>query len=119
MARTKKGGAAKSTSEFVDSATGAKIPADPALWRSDGGGTYLPVLPKFRKGDIDGGITDFSRAIAMDPNDGITYVNRAWAYCRKQEYDLAWADVHRAEELGTPAPDVFLRELREASGRED
>ncbi|MFN2114771.1 MAG: pyridoxal-phosphate dependent enzyme [Anaerolineae bacterium] len=72
MARTKKGGAAKSTSEFVDSATGAKIPADPALWRSDGGGTYLPVLPKFRKGDIDRESRSVWRYRAMLPLDADT-----------------------------------------------
>jgi hypothetical protein len=64
-------------------------------------------------------MADYPRAVEIDAEDTIVYINGGWAYCRKQEYGLAWADVRKAESLGTTVPAVFLKELREASGREN
>ena len=36
----------------------------------------------------------------------------------KKEYDEAWDDVYRARNLGYKVQPAFLRDLREASGRE-
>ena len=67
MARSKKRKAAESVHAFQGTASGAKVPADHTLWRAEDGGTYLPVLPKFRKGDIDGSCHSVWRYRAMLP----------------------------------------------------
>jgi hypothetical protein len=36
----------------------------------------------------------------------------------EEKYDLAWADVHKAEELGTKVSPEVLDDLKKASGRE-
>jgi tetratricopeptide (TPR) repeat protein len=72
-----------------------------------------------RRGDLDLAIADFDRSIAIAPNDAVTYINRAWAYRRKGQYDRAWSDVDRAEQLGQPTPTQLLRELpADARGRD-
>jgi hypothetical protein len=35
-----------------------------------------------------------------------------------KEYDKAWDDVHKAEELGYKIPSVFIDDLKQASGRD-
>ena len=63
-------------------------------------------------------IADYSRAIELDPSSGENYWGRAIVYYSLQQYDKAWADVHKARSLGSePAPE-FLSALRAASGRE-
>ena len=46
------------------------------------------------------------------------YYNRAIACYYKGEYDKAWDDVHKAQNLGYQVHPGFLKLLREASGRE-
>lgn len=53
--------------QFMCAATGAKTDADVRLWRSEAGGTLLPVLPKFRKSDIDSSSRSVWRYRAMMP----------------------------------------------------
>jgi threonine synthase len=67
VARSRRGASGKSGFEFESSATGAKCPADARLWRTEDGGTYLPVLPKFLKGDIDRSLRSVWRYRAMLP----------------------------------------------------
>ena len=74
----------------------------------------------FVAGGKDNAETHHARGFRRrDPNDTITYINRAWAHCRKRAFEYAWADVHRAERLGMPTLQRFLKELRAASGREN
>ena len=61
---------------------------------------------------------DFTKAIKIDPKDVSAYVNLGIVYCRKGDYEKAWEDVHRAEDLGHQVQPAFLRDLREASRRE-
>jgi threonine synthase len=55
--------------EFMCSRTGDRCGADVRMWRSESGATLLPVLPKFRKGDIDRSSRSVWRYRAMLPLD--------------------------------------------------
>jgi tetratricopeptide (TPR) repeat protein len=70
------------------------------------------------KGQFDKAIFDFSKAIELNPRNAEVYYNRAFAYFKKQEYDEAWNDVYKAQNLGFKVHPGFLKDLREASGRE-
>lgn len=63
-------------------------------------------------------IAEFSKAIEVNPKHAESYYNRARAYFSKEEYDKAWDDVHKVEELGGKLDPKFLEDLRKASGRE-
>jgi carboxyl-terminal processing protease len=56
-------------------------------------------VASYRKGDYDGAIADFSRAIELDPNKPNTYFGRGAAYYGKRDYGRALADYDRALEL--------------------
>jgi len=52
---------------------------------------------------------------------GITvnaYYSRGLAYYEIKEYDKAWADVHKVEELGSFVNHRFLADLKQDSGRD-
>ena len=66
----------------------------------------------------DQAISDYSKALEINPKDTAAYNNRGMAYYRKGEYDKAWEDVHKAQSLGFQVRPGFLKNLREASGRE-
>ena len=51
------------------------------------------------KGDLDGALADFDRAIALDPKDAFAYFNRAYAKRLKNDVAGAIADYTRAIEL--------------------
>lgn len=76
------------------------------------------IVYYYAKGNYDQAISDYSKAIALNPNLTQGYYNRAAAYYLKHEYDKAWADVHKAEELGYAVDSQFLENLKRASGRE-
>jgi tetratricopeptide (TPR) repeat protein len=63
-------------------------------------------------------ISDFNKAIEINPRDAMAYNNRGLAYFFKSDYEKAWDDVHKAEDLGQQAHPKFLKMLREASGRQ-
>jgi tetratricopeptide (TPR) repeat protein len=48
-----------------------------------------------RKNDIDGGISDYSKAIELNPKDIIAYNGRGIAYKIKKEYDRAMEDFNK------------------------
>ena len=70
------------------------------------------------KSDLTHAIPDYSKAIEIDPNNGEVYYFRAISYMFTKEYDLAWADVHKAESLGYKIFQGFIDDLKQASGRE-
>jgi tetratricopeptide (TPR) repeat protein len=56
------------------------------------------------KGQYDLALSDFTKAIKMNPSYAYAYNNRGMAYCTKQEYDKFWEDVKKAQDLGYPIP---------------
>ena len=70
------------------------------------------------KGQNDQAISDFNKAIEISPKFALAYGNRGEAYFSKKEYDKAWNDVDKAQALGYKTDPDFLKNLREASGRE-
>jgi len=70
-----------------------------AIAYTNRGGAY------YVKGEVDRAIADYTKAIALDPNDATAYNNRGLAYGRKGEYDRAVADYAKALALD---PNVAL-----------
>src|SRR5205814_265023 len=64
-------------------------------------------IAKGVKGDIDGAIADFTRAIELDPKYGTAYNNRGLAKKNKGDLDGAVADCTRAIELDPKDADTY------------
>src|SRR5947199_8936550 len=56
-------------------------------------------IEKAKKGDLDGALADFNRAIKLSPNNAVAYYNRAHAKRLKKDAAGALADCTRAIEL--------------------
>jgi tetratricopeptide (TPR) repeat protein len=72
----------------------------------------------FEKGKFDLAISDYTKGIEIAPGHYLLHNNRSVAYYHKGEYDKAWEDVHKAQSSGLKVQPEFLKNLREASGRE-
>ena len=70
------------------------------------------------KGQFDQAISDYNKALELNPMDALAYYNRGVAYYSRKDYDKAWDDVYKAQGLGFKINPGFLKDLREASGRE-
>jgi tetratricopeptide (TPR) repeat protein len=70
------------------------------------------------KEDFDLALLDCKKAIELAPESGNPYIIRARIYLLANDYDKAWADVHKAEEFGAKVNPQFIDQLKEASGRE-
>jgi len=64
-------------------------------------------------------ISDYNKAIEINPRFGKAYYYRAITYYHKKEYNTAWQDLYKSQSLGYQVPLEFLEKLREASGREE
>jgi|GEM_PF-903008 len=64
-------------------------------------------IEKAKDGDLDGAITDFDRAIQLNPKDDAPYYNRAQAKRLKKDTAGAIADYTRAIELGSTNPAAY------------
>ncbi len=71
-----------------------------------------------KKGQYDQAISDYTKALEINPRYAFAYHNRGVAYLGKGQYDKAWEDVHKAQDLGHKIHPRFLKMLREASGRQ-
>ena len=71
------------------------------------------------KGQYDQAISDYSKAIELNPMDALAYKNRAVVYYYKGKYAKAWEDIYKAKSLGVQIDRNFLKDLREASGRQE
>jgi len=70
------------------------------------------------KGQHDQAISDFTKALEINPRNAEAYINRGLAYSEIGENDKAWRDVHKAQDLGFKIHPGFLKALRKASGRQ-
>ena len=59
------------------------------------------------RGDLDGAIAEYDRAIAINPNHPLYYFNRGNARKDKREFDLAIADYDKAVSLDANIPEVY------------
>jgi len=71
------------------------------------------------KGQYDKAIPDFTKFLEINPMSVEAYNNRGVAYFCIKEYEKAWDDVHKAQNLGYNVHPEFLKVLREASGRQE
>lgn len=55
---------------------------------------------KYRRGDLDGALADFTKAIDLKSNDADAYYSRALAKRPKGDHEGALADFRKAGELG-------------------
>jgi len=63
-------------------------------------------------------VSFYTKAIEINPNYAEAYYSRGRAYYMEKEYDKAWMDVHRVEELGETVTPELLNALKKASGRD-
>jgi len=64
-------------------------------------------------------ISDFNRALEIDPGFAEAYFSRGRAYCTEKEYNESWEDIKKAQDLGYKIPPEFFEDLRNASRRQD
>jgi len=69
------------------------------------------------QGENDKAVVDFNKVIEDKPDLAVIYHNRALCFYAKKEYDKAWKDVRKAEELGLAGNPKFIENLKKASGR--
>ena len=63
-------------------------------------------------------MSDYSMAINIDSGDLQAYNNRVIIYYKLGEYDKAWLDVHKVEELGGSVNPKYLSALKNDTGRD-
>ncbi len=73
----------------------------------------------YQMGRYDQAISDYNKALEINPRHAKAYNNRGVAYESTGQYDKAWEDVHKAQDLGFKINPQFLKNLREASGRQN
>ena len=72
-----------------------------------------------RKGQYDRAISDYNKALEINPRFAEAYNNRGRAYYLKGEYGKSWEDIKKAQDLGYKIPPKFLDDLRKASGKQN
>jgi len=73
----------------------------------------------FEKGQYDQAISDFTKALDINPRYAGAYYNRGFGYFEKREYEKSWRDIEKAQSLGFQIRPKFLDELRKASRRQN
>ena len=68
--------------------------------------------------DLDKAVADCNKVIEKAPKYTDAYFARARVYLLANDFDKAWADVHKAEGLGYAIEAKFLTDLKKASGRD-
>ena len=71
------------------------------------------------KGQYNKAIVDYNKAIELNPRSAAAYNNRGLSYFNKRDYEKAWDDVHKAQNLGYKIHPGLLKALRQASGRQE
>ena len=62
----------------------------------------------------DRAISDYNKALEINPRYAKAYCNRGIAYYFKEEYEKSWKDVKKAQSLGYQIHPEFLDQLRKA-----
>jgi len=70
-----------------------------------------------QKGKYGRAISDYTKAIEINPRFAEAYYNRGIAYYYKKEYDKSLEDVEKAKKLGYQTSPKFIETLRKASGK--
>jgi len=70
------------------------------------------------KGEYDLAVSDYNKAIELNPKDATTYFNRGRAYSSKKSYDLAVVDLDKTIELNPKESSAYLlrADLQEKKG---
>jgi tetratricopeptide (TPR) repeat protein len=76
-------------------------------------------LDYYFKGQYDQAISDYTKALEINPRFAEAYNNRGIAYFEKREYDKSSEDVKKALDLGYQVHPKVFEELRKASGRQN
>jgi tetratricopeptide (TPR) repeat protein len=80
---------------------------------------YINIgIDKLNQADYNQAVSDCSKAIELAPKYAEAYATRAKIYILGNDYDKAWADIHKVEELGSKVNPELLEGLKKASGRE-
>jgi tetratricopeptide (TPR) repeat protein len=66
------------------------------------------------KGEYGQAISDYNKAVEIDPEYALAYFNRGVAHFKKGDYEKAWEDVLRVQMLGYRVSPEFLEQLRNA-----
>jgi tetratricopeptide (TPR) repeat protein len=75
----------------------------------------LEAMQKLRTGDLKGAVKDYSTALAQNPKDAESYVNRGIAYNELGQNQQAIADYNKALEL---KPDLVLAYYNRANAHQ-
>lgn len=64
-------------------------------------------------------LAEFNMAIRIVPTYPVSYEERAKIYLKWKQYDKAWDDIKRCQSLNGIVDPELLKELRQASGRDE
>ena len=80
---------------------------------------FVNIGPTYsNKADIERALSDCAKAIEVNPKYAEGYIVRSRIYLIQRDFDKAWADVHKAEELEAQINPQIIEELKRASGRD-
>jgi tetratricopeptide (TPR) repeat protein len=71
----------------------------------------------YKQGNFTQAAANYSKVIVINPKDTEAYNNRAVSYFQLKEYDKAWGDVDKAEELGAAVNPQLISALKQVTGR--
>jgi tetratricopeptide (TPR) repeat protein len=71
-----------------------------------------------KKGQYDKAISDFTKAIEINPGHADAYYTRGVVYYYKKDYEKALDDFYKAQNLGLNVPPGIFQLLRELSGKQ-
>jgi tetratricopeptide (TPR) repeat protein len=73
---------------------------------------YRVGCAHLQRRQFDQAVSDFNRALEIDPGIAEAFFKRSRASCIDKEYDKSWEDIKKAEDLGYKIPQEFLEDLR-------
>ncbi len=71
----------------------------------------LRGLARLQKRKVNEALGDFNKSIKLDPQDAMTYFNRALAHYILGNYESALKDVKKCKKLGGNVPQSFIKNL--------